>query len=304
MQQLYRMLGRVCSLNCSVLLVGEPGTGKSVVARALHHFSHRSGPFIHLDGKELQERTDEELLEITDAHHEDSTFYITDWKLLPIFVQNQLLRIYRSGQYVCGHSGLQRNHNFRFVFSFEKGFQEPLQEESIPSDHFYDWNLLPLFIPSLRERKDDIRLYTGYFLERLASETKIPHKELSPEAMEILGNYDWPGNLTEMKEVLRSALSRCRGNYIRTEHLPDLRKPESAEKEAREHLKAFLHSKLSTYIQNAVLTEEGNLYRVLLPHMEKPLLEYALKKSRGNKNKAAKILGLHRNTLNKKLHRT
>lgn len=304
MHQLYKMIGRVCNLDCPVLLLGEPGSGKGHVARALHFFSHRAGsPFYLIRGSDVTERSDEQFLGIEEPHPPEGTCYITDYTSMSVLSQYQLLSIHQRKQFKCSHSGELRSHNLRFILCADHTFQQELESGSIAPDLYYDWNFLPLYIPPLRDRREDIPLYANHFLELLSAEMKVTRKECSPEAMEILLAHEWPGNLKELKGTLQIALSNCRGNYIRSEHLPSLKRQGAGDAEAFERLEFFLNSKLSSYIQHSPDMLAGNLYRMLLPQIEKSLFDYALDKSRGNRNKAAQLLGLHRNTLNKKLHK-
>jgi len=304
MQQLYKMIGRVCNADCAILLIGEKGSGKKLVARAIHYFSHRaSAPFLTLHGREATPSSDEELLGIDASHQTDATCYITELTSMPYFVHGRLLAIHRRKEYKCNHQTRSRKHNLRFIVGTEENMKEELQNGAMPSDFFYDWNFLPLFIPPLRDRKEDIPLLADYFLKSLAAEMKFSQKELAPEAVELLMSYDWPGNIDELKSALAGALSRCRGNYLRPEHFGALKSPSEESVEAFTRLEMFLNSKLSAYIESFSGIPDGDLYRLILPQMEKSLFDYALRKSRGNKNRAAEILGLHRNTLNKKLQR-
>lgn len=303
MQQLYKMIGRVCNADCAILLIGEEGSGKSMVARALHFFSHRgAAPFHLIRGSEETDSPDEELLDITDHHELSSTYYITKIASMPFFLQDRLLSIHRKKEFRCSHSGQPKKHNFRFIAA-TNNLKQDLESGKFPVDLFYDWSFLPLFVPALRDRKDDIPLLANYFLESLATELKVSRKELSPEAMEALLAYDWPGNLSELRDALRTALLNCRGNYIRSEQLPSFKKPNASAPEAFQRLEMLLNSKLSSYIESAPATLNGDLFRLLMPQVEKSLFEHALQKSKGNRNKAAQMLGLHRNTLNKKLQR-
>jgi len=304
MHQVYKMIGRLCNVDCAVLIVGEVGSGKKMVARALHYYSHRSAsPFHIIPGNEIHESSHEEMLGIDEAHPVDSTYYIPNWTSLPIFMHEDLLSIYKSGQYKCSHNNRYRRHRFRFIAAIDHDFRQDLENGKIPLDLYYDWNFLPLYIPPLRDHKEDIPIYANHYLEILAVQKKVSRKELSPETVEILMAHDWPRNLDELKNAMDVAISNCRGSYIRAEHLPVLEKPTQSETEAFERLATFLNSKLSTYIQNSSEMTAGNLYRLLLPHMEQSLFQYTLAKSNGNKNKAAEMLGLHRNTLNKKLQK-
>jgi two-component system, NtrC family, nitrogen regulation response regulator GlnG len=304
MHQIYKMIGRLCNVDCAVLIIGERGCGKKTVARALHYYSHRAAsPFYIISTDAIRDSTHEELLGIQGDHPADSTYYIPQWNTLPLLAHEQLLTIHSTRQYRCSHENHDRDHHFRFIAAIDHDFKRDLEDGKIPVDLYYDWNFLPLYIPPLRDHKPDIPLYANHFLEKLCAEKKVSRKELSPEATETMMAHDWPGNLDELKQVMESALSNCRGSYIRHEHLPRLKKPAQAEAEAIDKLAIFLNSKLTTYFQNSTPSASGNLYRLLLPHMEQSLFQYTLKKSNGNKNRAAEILGLHRNTLNKKLQK-
>jgi len=303
MQQLYKMIGRVCNVDCPILLIGENGSGKSMVARALHFFSHRSSsPFHVIQGTETTESSEEELLGITDHQDINATYYITDLGSMSFFVQDRLVNIHRKKEYRCSHINQPRKHNFRFIAA-STDLKQDLESGRMPADFYYDWSFLPLYVPPLRDRKEDIPILANHFLELQSAELKVSKKELSPEATEALLVYDWPGNLDELKTALRTALLNCRGNYIRAEQLPSFKKPNASAPESFQQLEMFLNSKLSSYIENAPHSVNGDLFRLLLPQIEKSLFQHALRKSKGNQNKAAQILGLHRNTLNKKLQK-
>jgi two-component system nitrogen regulation response regulator GlnG len=304
MQQVYKMIGRLCNVDLSILLLGEKGSGKKLVAEALHFFSHRaSSPFHIIKGSEVRECPDEELLGITETHDGNATCYITEFSAMPVFSQHQLLNIHKKKEYKCSHNNRRKKHNLRFIVATDHSIKEELESGKIQADLFYDWNFLPILLPPLRDRKEDIPLYADHFLEKFSSEMKVSRKQLTPEAIDILLNHDWPGNVDELKLAMHTSLSNCRGNYIRAEHLPGFKKVGQGESESYERLRAFLNSKLSSYIQHSPLNSSGDLYRLLLPQIEKSLFQYALNKSKGNKNKAAALLGLHRNTLNKKLQK-
>lgn len=300
MHQLFKMIGRVCNTDCAILLIGEKGVGKRLVARTLHDLSHRAPfPFRVLSGKHLREASDEELLGVDDNHQVDGTCLLTDLTAMPDYVQHRLVTIHRQKQFKCGHTGRVRKHNLRFVAATEGDIKEAIVSGRMPADHFYDWNFLPVYVPPLRDRKEDIPLLANHFLEIAARELQVSRRELSPEAMEILTAHEWPGNLIELRSSLKKAMENCRGNYIRAEHLPELKAGDNSA--AITMLELFLSSRLTSYIESAPSHLKGNLFRLLLPEMEQSLFQYALKKSRGNQNRAAQYLGVHRNTLNKKL---
>lgn len=302
MQQLYKMIGRACNVDCAILLIGERGSGKSTAARALHYFSQRTpAPFNTISGSLVRETNDEELLGIDDSHNPDATCYIKDLTAMPSFVQHQLVSIHTRKEYKCLHKNQMRKHNLRFIVANNWNIREELETGKMPLDLYYDWNFLPIYVPALRERKDDIPLLANHFMETLATEMKVSRKDLTPEAIEVLFAHDWPGNLNELKLTIHTALMNCRGSYIRAEHLPSLPKVNTENIEAFLRLEMFLNSKLSSYVENSPASYKGNLYRLLVPQIEKSLFQYAVQKSKGNKNRAARLLGLHRNTLNKKL---
>lgn len=272
MQQLYKMIGRVCNVDCSILLIGEKGSGRDKVAQALHFFSHRTAfPFYVIEGDQLLESSDEELIGIDESHQAEGTCYVKEMTSMPLFVQHQLLSIHKRKQYKCSHTNELKRHNLRFIVGNDGNIQEELENGKMPFDLFYDWNFLPLYVPPIRDRKEDIPILANHFLESLAREMKVSPKELSPEATEVLLAHDWPGNLEELRAAMQTALSLCRGSYIRTEHLSDLKSHHSEGSQAFSKLEMFLSSRLSSYIENSPLNFEGNLYDLLLPEIEKSL---------------------------------
>jgi two-component system nitrogen regulation response regulator GlnG len=302
MHQIYKMIGRLCNVDCAVLLIGEKGSGRGLVARALHFFSQRAAFPFHILGETAdRESSDEEIIGIDHTHQVEATCYVPDYMSLRPFVQHRLLDIHKRKEFKCSHTDKYRKHNLRFLVAAGDDFGQYLENGNFPLDLFYDWNFLPVFVPPLRNRKEDIPLYANHFLEVLAKEMRVSRKELTPEALEILMHHDWPENLSELKQAIRTALDNCRGNYVRAEHLPSFRKQRTPDTDVLARLKSFLDSRLSSYIQNAPSAFSGDLYGLLLPQIEKTLFQYALRKANGNKNQAARILGLHRNTLNRKL---
>ena len=208
----YKMIARVCQMDCAVLLIGEKGSGKKAVARALHANSRRAlHAMWQIQGKQVRETNDEELLGIEEDHLAQTTCYITDYTFLPGFVQHQLVEIHRSGEFKCVHTGKKRPHSLRFIVATEGDIKEGIESGNMPADLFYDWNFLPLFVPPLRDRKEDIPQLAAHFLQLSAAELRVSHRDLSPEAMEVLTAHEWPGNLDELRACMRTALENCRG---------------------------------------------------------------------------------------------
>src|SRR5438477_2211191 len=135
MQQLYKMIGRICNADCAILLLGEKGSGKKIVARAIHYFSHRAAaPFQVISGKQLRLSSDEELLGIDESHQTEGTCFISDLTAMPYFMHDRLLTIHRRKQFKCNHEGNYKKHRIRFIVANEGTIQDEMESGELPED--------------------------------------------------------------------------------------------------------------------------------------------------------------------------
>ena len=331
MQEIYRTLARLMSTDLTVMIVGESGTGKELVARALHEYGKRSaGPFVPINMAAIPR----ELIESELFGHEKGAFtgavarkegrfeqadggtlFLDEVGDMPLDAQTRLLRVLQEGEFISV-GGIKPLHtNVRIIAATHRNLRQMVAQGLFREDLYFRLNVVPIRLPPLRERKDDIALLMRHFLVRAMNE-ELPGKSLSPAAMQRLKMYDWPGNVRELENLAR------RLSVLHYEEIIELDAIEkelaestssqfSAESEdavgsakapGDDNLGLSVERQLSEYFaaHECALPPEG-LYGRVLREIERPLLTVSLVATGGNQLKAAKMLGINRNTLRKKI---
>ncbi|MBM7853999.1 two-component system NtrC family response regulator [Desulfohalotomaculum tongense] len=289
------LIERVAATNATVMITGESGTGKEVTALAIHQASDRRDyPFVPVNCAALPEQ----LLESELFGHEKGAFtgavalkrgrfeladkgtiFLDEIAEMSPAMQAKLLRVLqeRSFERVGGTETL--HVNVRIIAATNRDIRELIRKGEFREDLYYRLNVIHIHLPPLRERRDDIPLLANNFLRKYMMGT-YPVKDIDPEAMELLVNYDWPGNIRELQNVIERAVIICRGNKILPEHLPiELQQKADNNQFAVETIVNFPDSGIS------------------LEQVEKELILKALEKSKGNQTKAAQLLGITRSAL-------
>ncbi|MEN6307015.1 MAG: sigma 54-interacting transcriptional regulator [Anaerohalosphaeraceae bacterium] len=235
-QEVYRLILQVANSNATVLVRGESGTGKDLVAHAIHYNSHRADkPFIKVNCTALPDT----LLESELFGHEKGAFTgATDRKLgrfelasggtifldeigdFSLNLQVKLLRViqFKEFERVGGTETIKSN--VRIIVATNKNLEESIKDKLFREDLYYRINVFPIFIPPLRDRKDDIMLMADLFLERYAKENNKRINRISTPAIEMLTSYHWPGNVRELENCIERAVLVCDSDVIRSDHLP------------------------------------------------------------------------------------
>lgn len=295
MQALYRLVARVMNTDLPVLITGESGTGKSLIARAIHDFSdRRTLPFVTVVGTEL---ADIEGPARVLARVKGGTLLIDEIADIAPDVQARIVRMMDSpGDYVP-----------RFMSTSLTDLGGAVEAGRIRPDLYYRLTGAILAVPSLRERVEDIPLLADHFLTRVEREGGV-RRRLSKDAMEMMRVYFWPGNVRQLEnavrrlvltsrteEIAKSELSGVLGHQPNVE--PVLRGGNEAEK-----LSASVERQLRRYfdLHGALLPPPG-LHARILREVEAPMIEIALEATAGNQAKCADLLGINRNTLRKKI---
>lgn len=298
MQKTYQLIEQFADRPANVLITGETGTGKEMVARALHERSQRkSGPFIPLACAAVpRDLAESELFgheagaftgavkrrhgHVELAH--GGTLFLDDIDDLSLEIQPKLLRAMqeREFQRVGGERLLKTD--LRVISSTKKDLQLLAQEGRFRQDLFYRLQALTICLPPLRERKADIPLLVRHFMDLSARETGTAPKTLSPEAEKRLGQHDWPGNVRELRHAIEYAAAVSNGPAIRVEDLPVRIGP------------AGQSDKLVSI--NLVNQSEVDL-RAVQADVEKQMITWALQKAQGDQGRAAELLGLPRTSL-------
>ncbi len=294
MQALYRLVARVMNTDLSVMISGESGTGKSLIARAIHDFSdRRTLPFVTATAADL---SDLEGPARVMARVRGGTLLIDEIADIDDEIQARIVRMMDT----------PGDHVPRFMATSQTNLTEAMEGGRVRQDLYYRLCGATIHVPALRERVDDITLLSDHFLLREERESGI-QRRLSPEAVELVRRYSWPGNVRQLENAIRRLVLTSRADEIsRTEvemvlgSQPEV-EPVLGDGE-REKLSASVARHLRRYfdLHGNILPPPG-LYQRILREVEAPLIEIALDATGGNQAKCADLLGINRNTLRKKI---
>ncbi|WP_171237686.1 response regulator [Ruegeria sp. HKCCA5763] len=294
MQALYRLVARVMNTDLSVLISGESGTGKSLIARAIHDFSdRRTLPFVTVTAAELR---DLEGPARVLARARGGTLLIDEIADIEDEVQARIVRMMDT----------PGDHVPRFMATSQSDLTEGMETGRIRQDLYYRLCGATIHVPSLRERVDDIPLLAEHFLAREERESGAK-RWLSPEAVELVRRYSWPGNVRQLENAVRRLSLTSRADEISKAEVEMVL---GSQPEAEPVLSGGEREKLSTSVERHLrryFDLHGNilpppgLYQRILREVEAPLIEIALDATGGNQAKCADLLGINRNTLRKKI---
>jgi len=322
MQDIYRILARLMGTDLTVMIAGESGTGKELVARALHdHGKRRNGPFLAINMAALpRELIESELFghekgAFTGAtarnagrfeQAEGGTLFLDEIGDMPLEAQTRLLRVLQEGEFTTVGGRTAIRADVRIIAATHRDLRQLIRQGLFREDLFYRLNVVPLRLPPLRERREDIPDLARHFLVKAGAEG-LPVKSLTNEALERLKTCRWAGNVRELENLIRRLTAlysqESIGIDIVEAELADTAAPPEAEARPRDDsLGAAVERHLSEYF----IAHEGGLppvglYERVLREVEQPLLRLSLEATGGNQIRAAALLGLNRNTLRKKI---
>ncbi len=322
MQDIYRVLARLMGTDLTVMISGESGTGKELVARALHHYGkRRNGTFVALNMAAIpRELIESELFghekgAFTGASQrsvgrfeqaEGGTLFLDEIGDMPLEAQTRLLRVLQQGEYTTVGGRTAIKTNVRIVAATHRDLRQLIHQGLFREDLFYRLNVVPLRLPPLRERSEDIADLVRHFLAQ-AQELGLPSKSIDSEAMDFLKRYRWPGNVRELENLVRRLAALYAEDVIgvdvvKTELLEPEFQAQTQTGDEPASLSVAVERHLSRYFSahDDGLPPAG-LYDRILREMERPLIEMSLTATRGNQIRAAELLGLNRNTLRKKI---
>jgi two-component system, NtrC family, nitrogen regulation response regulator GlnG len=335
MQEIYRSLARLMQTDLTVLINGESGTGKELVARALHDYGKRKkGPFVAINMAAIpRDLIESELFghekgAFTGAAQRSSgrfeqaeggTLFLDEIGDMPMEAQTRLLRVLQQGEYTTVGGRTPIKTNVRIVAATNKDLRLLIQQGLFREDLYFRLNVVPLRLPPLRERVEDIPDLVHHFFKVAASEG-LPQKYIEQPALDRMKRYRWPGNIRELENLIRR-LAALHPQEVITEQLVEseleheTRSPAPSDKSANvlpaEKEPDTAGQTLSTSVEQHLarlfrdcgdhLPPPG-LYHRVIREIEIPLISAALAATRGNQIKAAELLGLNRNTLRKKVN--
>ncbi|MDF1733058.1 MAG: nitrogen regulation protein NR(I) [Minwuia sp.] len=322
MQEIYRVMARLMTTDLTVMITGESGTGKELVARALHEYGkRRNGPFVAINMAAIpRELIESELFghekgSFTGALQKSSgrfeqadggTLFLDEIGDMPLEAQTRLLRVLQQGEYTTVGGRTSIRTDVRIVAATNRDLRVQIGQGLFREDLYYRLNVVPIRLPPLRERSEDIPDLIRHFLNR-ASEEGLPSKTVDRDAMNRLISYRWPGNVRELENLVRrfAALysdETITVDIVERELADPLPSPAEEYSPASESLGSAIEYHLSQYFTaHGEDLPPAGLYDRVLREMEKPLINLSLAATRGNQLRAADLLGLNRNTLRKKI---
>lgn len=326
MQEIYRHLAKLMTNDLTVMITGESGTGKELVARALHNFGkRRNGPFVALNMAAIPR----ELIESELFGHEKGAFtganarsvgrfeqaqggtlFLDEIGDMPLEAQTRLLRVLQEGEYSSVGGRKAISADVRIVAATHRDLKLAIHQGSFREDLYYRLNVVPLRLPPLRERVEDIPDLVRHFFKQ-ASEQGLPYKSLDNPAIERMKLHRWPGNIRELENLVRRLAALYADDVIGIEVIDsELSETLSSARTQKADSNDFTGESLSDSVDRHVrkyFADHGDqlppagVYDRILREVEKPLIELALVATRGNQIKCASLLGLNRNTLRKKI---
>jgi two-component system, NtrC family, nitrogen regulation response regulator GlnG len=322
MQEIYRVLARLTQTDLTVMIAGESGTGKELVARVLHDYGRRrSGPFVAINMAAIpRELIESELFghekgAFTGAQSrtpgrfeqaEGGTLFLDEIGDMPMEAQTRLLRVLQEGEYTTVGGRTPIKTNVRIVAATHRELKSLIQQGLFREDLFYRLNVVPLRLPPLRERLEDIGDLARHFLRHAAREG-LGQKTLESAAIERLKRHSWPGNVRELENLVRRLAALYAQDLIGVDVVdaelgaspPRLIDNENnAALELPELIERYLAGYFASFGRD--LPPPG-LYDRIIRQVEQPLLNAALAATRGNQIRAAELLGLNRNTLRSRI---
>lgn len=313
MQEVFKAIGRLSSSHFTVLITGETGTGKELVASALHEHSPRSNqPFIAINTAAIPK----DLLESELFGHEKGAFtgatgrrmgrfeqanggtlFLDEIGDMPADLQTRLLRILSQGEFyrVGGHTPI--NVDVRVIAATHQDLEQLVKEGKFREDLLHRLNVIRVHVPALRERRTDIVELTKHFLKLASSELSEETKQLLPETEDYLAKLSWPGNVRQLENFCRWVTVMASGSEIHIDDLP----PELRQDTDVIEISNEWESTFRKWVESSLLKGDTELLQNSVPRFEIILIEEALKKSGGRRQDAAKLLGWGRNTLTRKI---
>ena len=311
--EIFKTIGKVARSDVPVLITGESGTGKELVARALHTASARAeGPFVALNAAAIPR----ELLESELFGHERGAFtgaveartgrfreadrgtlFLDEIGDMPIELQAKLLRVLQSGEVTPVGGRKAERVDVRILAATHRQLDAEVRAGRFREDLLYRLRVVPLELPPLRERPEDVPILAEHFVARYAEELGTGPRWLADETLRHLAAYAWPGNVRELENAVKRALVLATGEVLSPDDFSFLTAPASESAPAA-NLEALVAEEVEAGL---AAPEPSDLYQRLLERVEKPLLEAVLEHTGGNQIRAAAILGINRNTLRKKI---
>ena len=319
MQEVFRLIQKVARSNASVLLLGETGTGKELVASAIHRLSARAGgPFVRVNCGALSETLLESELfghvrgsftgaEKTRAGRFETahtgTIFLDEINSTSLLLQVKLLRVLQEREFERVGDTNPIRVDIRFIAASNRDLWTEVENERFREDLYWRLNVIPIVIPPLRMRREDILPLVTHFLALYGEENEKNLSRIHPQAMQALQDYHWPGNVRELQNYMERAIVLADGDELTTDLLPDAVLGKGDRRTGRIR-GVDLESLIFEVVQQGVATapnDETNLHEKVVNRVERELIFQVLQSCNNIQTKAATRLGINRNTLRTKL---
>jgi two-component system nitrogen regulation response regulator GlnG len=317
MQEIYKLIGRVAGSNATALIQGESGSGKELIARALHAYSERwQGPFVAVNCSAIPG----ELLESEMFGHERGAFtgaterhigkfeqaaggtlFLDEIADMPMPLQSKLLRVLQEREFsrVGGRELIPTD--CRIIAATNRIIEREVAAARFREDLFFRLKVVVISVPALRERREDVPLLVDFFLDRINRQHNFDVKGVTTGALAKLAEYHWPGNVRELENVLIRAAALAPNRLLTAEDIAIGDRPREIMSDGSTSLDDVVAAKVRDYMRSLGEATPRDLYAKVLEIVERPLIEAVLERTGGNQLRAAEILGINRNTLRKKI---
>jgi two-component system nitrogen regulation response regulator GlnG len=317
MQAIFKTIGRVAHTDATVLIQGESGTGKELIAKALHSHSQRwSGPFVALNCSAVPR----DLLESELFGHErgaftgaseqrpgvfevasSGTLFLDEIGDMPLELQAKLLRVVQEKELTRLGGREVIKVDCRIIAATNQDLERAVQQGRFREDLYFRLKVVPITVPPLRQRRDDIPDLVTHFIEKINRDMGTHIAGVASEVMTMLVGHNWPGNVRELENTLVRAAVLAPGTTLMPHDLALGTPGTTATVYDDLSLEEVVRLKLKEYFRQTRDVEPTDLYSLIMERVERPLIELTLERTQGNQLRAAAILGINRNTLHKKI---
>lgn len=319
MQEIYKLIGQIAEKDVSVIITGESGTGKELVARAVYHHSRRKDkPFFAVNCGAIPENLFESELfghergAFTGADRtvmgkmercDQGTLFLDEITEMSLSLQTKMLRAIQEKEIERVGGNRVIPVDVRILAASNKDIEKEVEAGRFRQDLYWRLKVIPIHIPPLRERVQDIPLLVRYFLERFCAEYNLAPCYIKDIALQKLSDYSWPGNVRELENCVRRAVLLSAGNVITEKDLmiPDTEAAKRLTAFSREQLLDLLREKLDNIIPDILRLSDQDIHANIIELVEETLIRAALRQCGDNQVQAAKMLGISRNTLRHRL---
>jgi nitrogen regulation protein NR(I) len=320
MQQVYKLIGQLAASDATALITGESGTGKELVSRAIYHHSKRSEqPFLAINCAAIPENlleselfghergaftgaTNQRIGKFEQCDH--GTIFLDEVGDMSLATQTRMLRVLQSGTFERVGGNHSVRVDVRVIAATNKPLEEAVARKEFREDLFYRLNVVRIHLPSLRERREDIPLLANYFLKKLTSKN-AGRKSIAAAAMKALEIYNWPGNIRELENVIQRAMVVAKGNVILPNDFPPeiLGNETNCVRTVSKAHNAEQTGDLASLVPQLFAWARKDSKLKLIPAVERELIIQALLETKGNQVQAARLLGITRATLRKRVEK-